>query len=159
MSDAKWTPPANTLCVGALVVRDRKVLLIRQASGHELAGQWTIPWGFVDEGERAHEAALRETLEEAGVQAELVGLIGVQDLRPAGWLSLIYLCYHKQGEPAFDGIEADGAAYFSPGDLVTLSEPVNGLVDWLLQRYFSDNFQVMKLHFEDGYYGNRAGFF
>ena len=159
MSDPNWKPPANTLCVGALVVREKEILLVRQASGHDLAGQWTIPWGFVDEGEWAHEAALRETVEEAGVAAEMVGLIGVQDLRPAGWLSLIYLCNHKAGDPKFDGVEADGAAYFTVAQLDAMDEPLNGLVAWILKRYLSGDYQVLKMHFEDGYYGNRAGFF
>ena len=44
----------TTLYVGALVQRRSKVLLVRQASGHDLQGQWTIPWGRCGAGRVAH---------------------------------------------------------------------------------------------------------
>jgi ADP-ribose pyrophosphatase YjhB (NUDIX family) len=40
--------PNSVLCVGAAVRRDDRVLLVRQAAGHALAGQWSIAPGFVD---------------------------------------------------------------------------------------------------------------
>ena len=81
--------PRWVLCVGAVVLRDDRVLWVRQAKGHSLEGQWSIPWGFVDVGEGAEEAAVRETLEEAGVHIEVSGLLGAQDLRTEGWIALV----------------------------------------------------------------------
>ena len=72
--------PSITLCVGAVVLREGKVLFIRQAYG-KLKGKWSLPWGFIDgrnpDGsfETPDRAAVRETLEEAGVTAELAFLI------------------------------------------------------------------------------------
>lgn len=67
--------------VGAVVQRDDKVLLVRQAAGHPLAGQWTVPWGRVEDGESPVAAAVRETREEGGVLVTVDGLLGVQDYR------------------------------------------------------------------------------
>ena len=88
------------LYVGAVVQRDGEVLLVRQSPGHSLAGQWTIPWGHVDAGESPMAAALREVLEEGGVEATVEGLLGVQEL-PAplqGGVGLVYLCRHTSGD-------------------------------------------------------------
>lgn len=56
--------PQTLLCVGAVVLRGDRVLLVRQAKGHPLEGPWTIPWGIVDSPEPPEVAVLRETLEE-----------------------------------------------------------------------------------------------
>jgi ADP-ribose pyrophosphatase YjhB (NUDIX family) len=84
-STPKETPPCHVLCVGAVVMKGARVLLVRQAQGHALEGQWSIPWGFVDEEEFPDAAACRETLEEGGIEAEIIGLLGVQELHDRGY--------------------------------------------------------------------------
>lgn len=77
---SQW-PPRKVVCVGAVVLQGGSVLLIRQAKGASLEGQWSIPWGIVEPNESPEEAALRETYEEAGVTAEVEGLLGIQNLQ------------------------------------------------------------------------------
>jgi ADP-ribose pyrophosphatase YjhB (NUDIX family) len=133
-------PPMQTVvCVGALVMRGKEILLVRQAPGHSLAGQWTIPWGRLESGESPSVAAIRETLEEAGIAASLEGLVGVQELPSPwnGWVALIYLCRYESGEPRADARETDAAAFMSLATFNALDEPVEPWSEWLVRRAFA----------------------
>jgi len=58
------------LVVGTIPERDGQVLLCRRAIEPRY-GYWTLPAGFMENNETAGQAALRETLEEAGARVEL----------------------------------------------------------------------------------------
>lgn len=129
----------TVVCVGAVVCLDDKILLARQAKGHSLEGQWTIPWGKLDRGESPMLAAVRETLEEGGIVAEVEGLLGVQELPSPwlGWFGLIYLCRHVSGEPKPQDREMDAAKYFTKAKLDEINEPVEPLSAWLAARFYN----------------------
>ncbi len=55
------------VCVGAIAVRDRCVLLIRRGHG-PAAGQWSVPGGRVEWGETLAAAVVREVAEETGLE-------------------------------------------------------------------------------------------
>jgi 8-oxo-dGTP diphosphatase len=55
------------LCVGAVVVDDGSLLLVRRGRG-PAAGEWSIPGGRVDNGETLAEALVREVREETGLE-------------------------------------------------------------------------------------------
>jgi ADP-ribose pyrophosphatase YjhB (NUDIX family) len=136
--------PETIVCVGAVVARDDQILLVRQAPGHPLAGQWTIPWGRLESGESPAAAAIRETWEEAGVRASLEGLLGVQELPEpwAGWIGLVYLCRHAGGAVAPQDRETDAARYVSAADLDALGEPVEPWSEWLVRRVFAGDVRI-----------------
>jgi ADP-ribose pyrophosphatase YjhB (NUDIX family) len=58
------------LVVGAIPEYEGKVLLCRRAIEPRY-GYWTLPAGFMENDETAAQAALRETLEEAGARIEM----------------------------------------------------------------------------------------
>ena len=58
------------LVVGSIPQYEDKVLLCRRAIEPRY-GYWTLPAGFMENDETLGQAALRETLEEAGVRIEL----------------------------------------------------------------------------------------
>jgi len=59
------------LVVGAIPEWQGRVLLCRRAIEPRY-GNWTLPAGFMENDETAGQAALRETLEEAGARIELL---------------------------------------------------------------------------------------
>ena len=58
------------LVLGCVPEWQGKILLCRRAIEPRL-GYWTVPAGFMENGETAAAAAARETLEEAGARIEL----------------------------------------------------------------------------------------
>ena len=145
-------PPRVIACVGAVVLRGQKVLLVRQTYGG-LRGMWSLPWGFLH-GEHPqgfadppHVAALRETLEEGGIEAEVEGLLGIQNhARQESGETCVYflfLCRHVGGEPTPDGQETDRAAYFSQAQLDALEDPVDEFCEWLARRVLRGEYQLI----------------
>ncbi len=129
----------TTVFVGAVVRQGDRVLLVRQSSGHPLEGQWTIPWGSVENGESAVSAATRETWEEGGVRASVEGLLGVQELPSPqdGCIAIIYMCKHLGGAVIPQDKETNAARYYSHSDLDVISEPLEPWSEWLVRRVFS----------------------
>ncbi|MFZ5484677.1 MAG: NUDIX hydrolase [Pseudomonadota bacterium] len=70
------------MVVGCLPFWEDKVLLCRRAIEPRY-GLWTLPAGYMENGETTAEGALRETLEEAGARVEILDLytlINVPDI-------------------------------------------------------------------------------
>jgi 8-oxo-dGTP pyrophosphatase MutT (NUDIX family) len=67
-------PTSRKPSVSVLVRDDAgRVLLLQRPDN----GLWTIPTGGVKKGETVPEAAVRECLEETGLEVEITGIVGV----------------------------------------------------------------------------------
>ena len=64
-----------TVAVGAIVVRDDSLLLIRRGRGTAV-GKWAPPGGRIEWGETAAEAVVRELAEETGLSGVCGPLLG-----------------------------------------------------------------------------------
>jgi ADP-ribose pyrophosphatase YjhB (NUDIX family) len=72
-------PEAPLVGVGAVIVQDGKILLIKRAFDPG-AGKWSIPGGLVEIGEKLSEACEREAEEETGISIEVLELINAFDM-------------------------------------------------------------------------------
>jgi 8-oxo-dGTP diphosphatase len=63
------------VCVGAVVVEDGRLLLIRRGHG-PAQGEWSVPGGRVEAGELMAEAVVRELAEETGLEGVCGEFIG-----------------------------------------------------------------------------------
>lgn len=113
--------------VGTVCFRGEDVLLIRRGT-KPLAGDWSLPGGRIEFGERAEAAALRELKEETGVTARIAGLVDVVDAifrsRTRGDVTRHYVLFDYaavwvSGEPVA-GDDADHAEWISPARLAEL---------------------------------------
>ena len=64
--------------VGVLIEEDGRYLLVKRAAEPD-AGLWSIPGGLIEVGEKAADAAVRETLEETGLSVEIMNRVDVVD--------------------------------------------------------------------------------
>jgi 8-oxo-dGTP diphosphatase len=119
--------------VGAIVVRNGRLLLVRRGRGAAV-GKWSVPGGRVEWGETLADAVVRELREETGLD-------GVCE-RAVGWVERIGADYHYvivdfvvsvgDGEVrAAD--DASDAAWVDIGDVGGWPPVVDGLVEFLVE--------------------------
>ncbi|HST91245.1 MAG TPA: NUDIX hydrolase [Brevundimonas sp.] len=117
--------PAPVPAVGVVCLRGDEVLLIRRGNPPR-QGEWSLPGGRIEPGERAVDAALRELREETGVEAEIIGLLDIVDgLFPEAGRHYVLIDYAARwlaGEPVAGDDAAE--ARFVPLD------QVDALVGW-----------------------------
>jgi ADP-ribose pyrophosphatase YjhB (NUDIX family) len=97
------TDPLPLVGVTAVVLRDDRVLLGRRSDN----GHLTPVTGIVDPGEEPADAAVRETLEEAGVRCRVERLAWVHQIPritysngdQSDYLDLTFRCRWVSGEP------------------------------------------------------------
>jgi 8-oxo-dGTP pyrophosphatase MutT (NUDIX family) len=68
------TPNSLVPAAGILAVDDSGAILLQRRRD---TGQWALPMGKQEIGETISQTALRESLEETGVELEVVGLVGI----------------------------------------------------------------------------------
>ena len=71
-------PVTTDLGVAACLVEKNKILLVKEGKGPQ-NGLWGLPKGSVDEGELPQLAVKRELREECGIDAEVLGLVGLRE--------------------------------------------------------------------------------
>ena len=129
-------PTCPLVGVGALVVEDGRVVLIRRGKA-PLLGEWSIPGGMLELGETLRQGAEREALEETGLVVLATELLGVFDrVVPDAEGKIIYhyvlvdfLCERVSGELRA-GADAADAKWFTPAEVakLPLAEDTAGVI-------------------------------
>lgn len=66
------------LAVSGIVISETGEWLVVKKKYSGLKDVWSLPAGFVKETETVDEAVLREVKEETGIDAEIIGIVGVR---------------------------------------------------------------------------------
>ena len=96
------------LSVSGIVIKENKVLLVRQAYG-AAKGLLIIPGGYLSEGEMPAAALEREIMEETGICAKTRDLIAIR-LSVKDWWA-IFLADYVSGTPVSDDNENSEALF------------------------------------------------
>ena len=117
------------VAIGAIVGNDRgKLLLVQRAD----SGIWLYPTGWADVGYSPAEVAMKEVLEETGIEVEPVRLVAVLDGMRLGFTrvplySLVFHCRMVGGELERHPLECADVGWFAEG---ALPEPLAGASRW-----------------------------
>lgn len=127
------------VAAAVLIEQEGRVLLVRRA-GEPFRGFWTLPAGFIDGGEDPAEAAVRECLEETGLNVRVTRLLdiisGKEHPRGADFI-IVYQAEVVDGELRPDD-DADAIEWFERENLPSLAFRATQIVLARDFRPFSD---------------------
>ncbi|MDR3322747.1 MAG: NUDIX hydrolase [Zoogloeaceae bacterium] len=123
------------LVLGCVAEWQGRVLLCRRAIAPRL-GRWTLPAGFMENGESTQAAALRETLEEACAQVRIEALFALVDIPAISQTHLFYRGTLTDGQHA-PGVESLETALWREEE-IPWAELAFPSVRFCLERYFAD---------------------
>jgi ADP-ribose pyrophosphatase YjhB (NUDIX family) len=123
------------LVLGAIAEWQGRILLCRRAI-EPRAGFWTLPAGFMENGESTQAAAARETLEEACACVEHSRLFTLIDVPRINQVHIFYRSSLANGQHA-PGEESLDTALFTESD-IPWSQLAFRTVRLTLEYYFAD---------------------
>jgi 8-oxo-dGTP diphosphatase len=120
------------VAVGAVCVDDDALLLVRRGRG-PAQGEWSVPGGRVERGETLHEAVVRETFEETGLEVVVDRFLGWSERIDDDYHYVILDFVVTALDPAQAPVAGDDAAEAAwvPIAGVTDLRLVSGLYDFL----------------------------
>jgi 8-oxo-dGTP diphosphatase len=123
---------APEVALGAVCAHADALLLVRRGRG-PAAGEWSVPGGRVERGETLHEAVVRETYEETGIEVVVDRFLGwterIDDEYHYVILDFVVTALDPTREPVA-GDDAAEAAWVPIPDVSEL-RLVSGLYDFL----------------------------
>jgi ADP-ribose pyrophosphatase YjhB (NUDIX family) len=123
------------IVAGCIPVWENRLLLCKRAIEPRY-GLWTLPAGFMENGESTEQAAARETLEEACARVEKLRLYGVFSIPQ---INQVYMMFRAslQSEDYDSGPESLDVRLFEEHE-IPWDELAFPVVRLTLERYFQD---------------------
>lgn len=123
------------MVVGCIPEWEDKILLCRR-SIEPKTGKWTLPAGYLENGETVVEGAKRETLEEAGARVDALEPYALMSL---AYISQVYLIFRARlmDTDFTPGTESSDVKLFSEEE-IPWDDLAFGVVRETLRRYFRD---------------------
>ncbi|KAA0206128.1 NUDIX domain-containing protein [Candidatus Uhrbacteria bacterium] len=121
--------------VGVLIFKDGKVLMGRRKNAHG-DGEYCGPGGHLEHLETFEECAMRETMEEVGIEITNVRFLCVSNLRkyaPKHYVDIGIVADWKSGEPRV--MEPDKREDWAWYDLEDLPSPLFGVESEYIEAY------------------------
>jgi len=133
--------------VGCVPEYQGRILLCRRAI-EPRRGYWTIPAGFLENGETLHAGAARESEEEALAQVEIGSLLAIVSVLYAEQIHVMFRA--RLPEPRFGaGVESLEVELFEES-AIPWPDMAFASVEFALQRYLSDRAAGLEgLHFTE----------
>jgi mutator protein MutT len=124
--------PHAELCVGAIVIDEGALLLVRRGRGAG-TGLWSIPGGRVELGETMEQAVRRELLEETGLSALSAMHVGHVERLGEGWHFVIhdFVVTVASRSGATAGDDAAELCWVALEHLSEMPDLVPGIVEFL----------------------------
>jgi len=117
------------VAVGAVVVRNRHLLLVRRGRGVSV-GRWSLPGGRVESGELLADALRREMAEETGLDVRVGGLVGIAE-RISDQAHYVILDFWAETDGTPMAGDDAAAVLWADSDVLRRLELVDGLLDFL----------------------------
>jgi ADP-ribose pyrophosphatase YjhB (NUDIX family) len=131
------------IVAGCVPEHDGRILLCRRAI-EPRRGYWTIPAGFMENGETTQEAARRESIEEALAEVEIGSLLAVVHVLHANQVHVVFRA--RLPKPEF-GAGAESLEVMLYGeDAIPWQDIAFRSVDFALRRYLEDRRAGLEPH-------------
>jgi len=121
--------------VGSIPEKDGKILLCRRAIEPRF-DKWTLPAGYLENGETVAQGAQRETLEEAGARIEIIAPYALFNICHVNQLYLMFRA-RMIDERIQAGTESSEVRLFSEKD-IPWDQIAFTVIEETLQQYFRD---------------------
>lgn len=126
----------NYRAVKAVIIRDKKLLLLQRNPVLRFEENWDLPGGIVEDGESDYEALFREVYEEIGSSITVLKYLGSWSFKRTSDGRLIvannYLCHLNYDDKICLSEEHIAYKWIQPIDIVNFSLKDQSLIDNIL---------------------------
>ena len=124
------------IIVGTIPVKENSVLLCKRAIEPRY-GKWTLPGGFLENGETVSQGAFRETFEETNTEVEMGELYAIFNVPQINQVYMLYLS-EVTSDDYSSTTESLEVKFFNEKD-IPWEELAFPFVPIVLKKFFSDH--------------------